>query len=283
MVYMLSAPAFATGTDAVDTATINLSNEVSLEVSLIYGDLERSDNIPFEIKQFNNGQLVEKVVRSEDGEYLMCTQYQNGNIEKEYTVKIADRVQKLPSKISSVPYSESRAAEYIIGYITFNPLVGQSTSERLRVYCTPLAITHDPYTVNALATDTFAMLSGIIAGILTSYYFPAAQLTDIIVSSIVSAFGGTVVGNVIGVAISETVSVESHHYEMRSYKLSAGTYSNTYHGVSRQVTTEYSKYYSQWFYTTPTPETWNAADNTFAIWCWYDLYGEYCPGVKSYS
>lgn len=98
----------------------------------------------------------------------------------------------------------------------------------------------------------------------------------------VGFFGGKLTGEAIGVAFTEEVAVVSQYFNFRAYKFSTGIYSNTYSGISRQVTTQKSKYYGDWFYEGITPSTWKDGDE-FAIMCWNNMYNEYYPGVKSYT
>lgn len=287
MIFTISMPALAiepeySEPEYSDTALVDLSNEISLEVSLIKENQKSSEVTNFEIKQFNNGQLVRKVTQSEDGRFLVEAEYENDVIVGERIIEIADRVEVLPSQSSSEIYSENKSSEYLIGYIFFNPLIGETKGECLRAYCDPYLVDDESYKINGKASDTLATIAGIIAGCIIGYQFPAKDLCEYIAAAIIGWFGGSLAADTIGVFFSETVSVESHYYDMRCYKLSAGTYSNTYGGISRQVQTKQSQYYSQWFHEGATPSTWKNGD-MLAIWCWYDMYAEYCPGVDYYA
>lgn len=152
--------------------------------------------------------------------------------------------------------------------------------QRIEV-CRTVSVTH-PYTIHGEAADSFADIVGMLFSIFVAYAFPAQTLAEIIASTVVSFFGGKITGKEIGKAFTEEVAVVSTHYNFRSYKMSAGIYSNTYSGISRRVITEQSNYTGQWFHEGTTPSTWKDGD-AFAIWCWYDLYGDYCSGVKSYT
>lgn len=267
--------------DLTERSSIYLSKEVQLDISLNRSTKQNDSPDSFEITQFNNGQLSRKVTLSDDGQFLLGTEYVAGVAVRNYIINIAERVQKLPS-MSSSAISKASSKEYVIGYITFNPLIDQTTSERLKVFCDPYDTDNEAYVVNGKASDTLADITGILLSIFISYAFPAATLSEIVASAIVGFFGGKLTGEAIGKNFTENVSVVSNYYRFRSYKLSAGIYSNTYSGVSRRVTTAKSKYYGQWFHEGTTPSTWKDGD-AFAIGCWYDMYGEFCPGVKSYT
>lgn len=285
MIFSLSVPAMATtiepSSDLTESSSIYLSKEAQLDISLNRSTEQNASSDSFEVTQFNNGQLSRKVTLSDDGQFLLGTEYAAGVAVRNYTINIAERVQKLPS-MSSSAISKASSNEYVIGYITFNPLIGQTTSERLKVFCDPYDTDNEAYVVNGKASDTFADIVAILLSIFVAYAFPAAKLSELVASAIVAFFGGELSGAAIGKNFTETVSVLSTYYRFRSYKLSAGIYSNTYPGASRRVTTKKSKYYGQWFHEGTTAITWKDGD-AFAIWCWYDMYGEVCPGVKSYT
>lgn len=264
-----------------DTATVYLSDEVSLNISITDQDHPDSPSTSFEISQFDNGRLVRKVMLSDDGKYLLGTEYSDGTVVRQYSINLTERIDFHPSATPATMTS-ARSAEYVIGYITFNPLVGETTSERLRVYCDPYYYDEESYTINGKAADAFSDIVGILLSFFVSYSWPAEKIADIVAQTIVSFFGGKVTGSAIGVAFTETVAVAAYYYNFRSYKLSAGIYSNTYSGISRRVLTRKGCYCGNWYHEGTTPSTWKDG-NVFATWCWNDMYGEYCPGVKSYS
>lgn len=280
-IFSLSVPALATNlesaNDLTESASIYLSKEVQLELSLNRSTKSNGSYDSFEVKQFNNGQLSRKITLSDDGKFLLGTEYKDGAVVRNYTINLAERVQALPSMSTA-----ASSNEYVVGYISFKPLTGQTTSERLRVYCDLYDTDSEPYVVKGRASDTLGDIASFILSILISYTFPATTLSELVATAIVSFFGGKVTGEAIGKTFTENVAVESNYYNFRSYKLSAGIYSNTYSGVSRRVITLKSKYYGQWFHEGTTPSTWKDGD-VFAIWCWYDMYGDFCPGVKSYT
>ncbi len=264
-----------------DTATVYLSDEVSINISIADQAQPDSASESFEILQFNHGELVRKVVLSDDGKFLLGTEYSDGTVVRQYSINLAERIDFHPSTPSATMTS-ARSAEYVIGHITFNPLVGETTSERLRVYCDPYYYDEESYTINGKPTDALSDIAGILLGIFIGYKWPAEKLAQIVAEAIVSTLGGKVIGSAIGIAFTETVAVAAHYYNFRSYKLSAGIYSNTYSGISRRVLTRKGGYEGQWFHEGITPSTWKDG-NLFAVWCWNDMYGEYCPGVSSYS
>ncbi|MDE6840643.1 MAG: hypothetical protein K2P49_07325 [Oscillospiraceae bacterium] len=285
MLFTLIVPSYAIASESdqfhTDTNTVYLSDEVSLNISIIDNDNSDSPSTSFEILQFNNGQLVRKVTLSDDGGFLLGTEYNDGAVVREYSISLVERIDSCPS-VPQATIVNARSAEYVIGYITFNPLIGETTSERLKVYCNPYFYDTESYVVNGKAADAVADVAGILFSIFISYAFPAAELSKIVAEAIISFFGGKIIGNAIGVNFTEKVAVESYYYSFRSYKLSAGIYSSSYSGISRRVTTLESTYSGQWFHEGTTPSTWKDG-NVFAVWCWNEMYGEYCPGVKNYS
>lgn len=264
-----------------DTATVYLSDEVSLNISITDQAQPDSPSKSFEISQFNHGELVRKVTLSDDGKFLLGTEYSDGAVVRQYSINLAERIH-IQTSSSTTAATNVRSAEYVIGSIVFNPLIGETTGERFRVYCDPYFTDPESYVINGKAADALSDIAGILLGIFISYKWPAEKLSQIVAEAIVSALGGKVTGSAIGIAFTETVAVESHYYNFRSYKLSAGIYSNTYSGISRRVLTTESNYTGQWFHEGITPSTWKDG-NLFAVWCWNDMYGEYCPGVSSYS
>lgn len=285
MVFSLSAPALAANSEAtndpVESTTVYLSNEVQLDIQVGRRAQINNTTASFEITQFNNGQLSRKVTLSDDGKFLLGTEYVDGIAVRNYSINLAERVQRCLSEFPNItPRASSK--EYTIGYITYKPIIGETANERLRVYCDPYDTDNEPYVVNGKASDSFADIVGILFSIFLAYYFPVETLSEIVASTIVGFFGGKVAGNTIGVNFTENVSVIASYYNFRAYKYSTGIYSSIYSGVSRRVVTQKSKYYGDWFHEGITPSTWKNGDE-FAIMCWNNMYNEYYPGVKSYT
>lgn len=283
MIFSISSPAFAIEIDNNSVERIDLSDGVRLEVSIIQE--VRENAIPkFEIKQFSDDRLVRRVTCSEDGKYLLGTAYDEEGNSREYRILIADRIQKVDSQQFELEnlLEVARSKESRIGYINYKSLPGTTKGERLEVFSDCYKSDEESYTINGKAADTAADIAGIIISILVAHYIPASTLSAQIATAIISFFGGAAVGDAIGVNFTEKVSVKADYYKMRSYKDYADRYSNTYEGIERVVKTKSSKYYSETFCEGITPKTWKDK-NTFAIWCWNDMYGEMCPGVKSYS
>ena len=283
----LIIPAVATEIESasgmMDSVSIDLSDKVQLNISFPQETQANSSITPFEIEQYNEGRLVVKVMRSNDGRFLLGTEYDDaGTIIRTYTIDLAEHIQRNSSTPSSAVPNSTVNGNYVIGLITFNPIVGQTTSERLRVHCNHYDHDYESYTVNGRATQSLADIAGILISLLISFFTSPVELADYVAVAIVSFFGGEIAGREIGVNFSETVAVVSDYYKFSSYKLSAGIYSMEYSGISRRVITEKSQYYGQWFHEGITPSTWKN-DNTFALWCWNDLYADIFPGVKSYS
>ena len=264
-----------------DTAMVTLSDEIDLKITIIQKPQTRNSiaDTSFIVEQYNYGELSRRVSLSADGQFLLGTVYENGVAVSEYEIKISERVSKNVTGSSSItPYATS--AEYLIGYIVYNPVEGATTSEQLEVYCDPYKTDTESYTVNGKASDTLSDIAGIITSILVPIGLGAAGIAGIIAEVIVGFFAGKIVTGAIGTAFSEEVAVTAHYYNFRCYKIYAGIYSPTYPGVSRQVVTKHSDYYSQWFYEGITPETWK--DNTLAVWCWNAIFAGMYPGVKDY-
>lgn len=75
MLFTLIVPSYAIASESdqfhTDTNTVYLSDEVSLNISIIDNDNSDSPSTSFEILQFNNGQLVRKVTLSDDGGFCL--------------------------------------------------------------------------------------------------------------------------------------------------------------------------------------------------------------------
>lgn len=157
------------------------------------------------------------------------------------------------------------------------------TGEDLRIRVYSALTTHDTesYTINGIKSDTLAVITGLIGSVL-SVFLPDMEFWKEIAVAIVSAFGGSIVGNAIGVIFSEQVAVDAYYYDLTGYDYTLDRYTRPQSGVARHVLTKNSTAYNKWFYKWFTPRNWK--DNTLAYWFWVDFNsGDHYPGVKSYS
>jgi len=139
----------------------------------------------------------------------------------------------------------------------------------------------ESYTINGKTTDTLAIITGVVASII-SIFVPQATIWKQIAVAIISSVGGSAAGGAIGVVFSEPVAVEAYYYSLTGYDYTSGRYTSSYSGIARRVVTKNSSAYDEWFYDGFTPRNWK--DNTLAYWFWSNLNGgDQYPGVKVYA
>lgn len=285
-------PAFATGsseTDIIfttsDSGYLKISSDVHNET---LGSRGSGNNKSFLIEQYEEGRVIQSVSGSYGGEYIVVTNYIAGKASDTELVLVADRVcytEIADDVIASVSRAESRAvtpttSTYLVGHIIYNQAVASDYEEKISVYATQTGPYYEAYTINGVATDTLAVIAGVLASVL-SVFIPTANIWYQIAVAIVSAFGGSVAGGAIGIAFSEDVAVVTHEYIMQGYHMRSNRYSAEYDGAARRVITVTSKYYGEWFLEGVTPANWKDGDD-LATWLWANMIGLIWPHVKMY-
>ncbi|MCH5261132.1 MAG: hypothetical protein J1F18_15400 [Lachnospiraceae bacterium] len=237
----------------------------------------------FEIKQYENDELIQTVIGSPGGDKLIVQNYEEGEIRNEEIILVADRV--IVHKTTSEPILNVSAytASYgsLLGTIVYNKVIGGTIEEQIKVYSKLTDQDTESYTINGKKTDTLAIIAGLIASVL-SVFVPAATIGRQIAIAIISGLGGSVVGGAIGIAFSEDVAVNSKYYTLTGYHAITNRYSSGYDGVARQVCTKNSDYYNKWFYDGFTPYNWKDGDD-LAILLWNSMIGDIWPYVKAYT
>lgn len=236
----------------------------------------------FEIKQYENDELIQTVIGSPGGDKLIVQNYEGGEIRNEEIILVADRVIVHKTTLEPALNVRANAAYYgsLLGTIVYNKAVGSTTEEQIKVYSKLTNEDTESYTINGKATDTLAVITGLIFSALSAFV-PAATVARKIAVAIISGLGGSIAGGAIGIAFSEDVAVNARHYTLTGYHAITGRYSSGYNGVARQVRTRSSNYYNQWFYDGYTPYTWRDGDN-LAISLWNSMIGLPWPYVKAY-
>lgn len=74
--------------DLTERSSIYLSKEVQLDISLNRSTKQNDSPDSFEITQFNNGQLSRKVTLSDDGQFLLGTEYVAGVAVRNYILTL---------------------------------------------------------------------------------------------------------------------------------------------------------------------------------------------------
>ena len=228
-----------------------------------------SSRIPFEVKQFENGELVQTVTGNLGGESLVSTFYEDGTPTNQKTIFLSDRVSKIINTDNNNLDIHPYAVESSIGHIIYKTSSVISTNEDVEVRSKCTNIDNDSYTIRGETSDTLADITSII-GSLIGLLIPQPQKWQQIAVAIVTSVGGSIAGGIIGVIFSEDVAVDSFYYDLRGYHSSTKRYTRTYDSVARQVTTKASSHYMDWYYDGYTPYNWK--DNQFAYWLWCDLF-----------
>lgn len=236
----------------------------------------------FQIKQYENDELIQTVIGSPGGDKLIVQNYEKGEICNEEIILVADRIIAQKNETKPVMNVSATAASYgsLLGTIVYNKVVGGTIEEQIKVYSKLTNQDTESYTVNGKASDTLAIITGAILSAL-SVFLPAASIARQIAIAIISGVGGSVAGGAIGKAFREEVAVYARHYRLTGYHVATGRYSAGYNGISRHVLTSNSNYYNQWFYEGYTPNTWKQGDN-LAITLWNSMIGLPWPYVKAY-
>lgn len=279
MVISLVSPVTAKELDSSNTSSFATSNTGYMEITYNIQEVskaEKSNSGSFEIKQFEKDILTQTVEGKFGGDELIVTNYQDGEITGSEIVQVSDII----TKDDVVEPKNIKSANTTLGYITYYKSMITEKEERIRVYSNNTDTDFESYTIRGKETDTLAIIVGAIASVI-SVFVPAANVPRQIAVAIISALGGSVAGEEIGIAFSEPVAVKSFYYELTGYNPANGRYSLSYDGIERQVLTKNSDYYNEWFYEDYTPHTWK--DEELATSFWNDIFLVSCPGVKSYS
>lgn len=263
-------------------ATDTTASKANIEITCA----SESDDYDYLVTQYEGTQIAQTVAVYLEADSLLVTNYKNGEVTSQETIRISDRVTKTTSYVEVapvVPTNDTRSIGSRIGSITYATSIYDTTSRFVSVYSKYNYTDTESHTINALATDTLAVVSGIILGIIGVFVaeaLSAGTATQIAIAVITSA-GGSAAGGAIGVALSEEVAVQASYYTLTGYEPSTGRYTRSYNGVARQVITQGSNSYREWFYENFTPRNWK--DRDFAYWLWCDLSNNSFPGVSSYG
>lgn len=121
----------------------------------------------FEIKQFENGSLIQNVSGESGGSQLVVTYYQDETAIRQETIKVSDRVVKKEA-VRIVPLARASVGTSV-GYITYNPSIYSGVIEKLRVYSLL------DYTDNEAYTVQMELYSGWQSGLSIGYRIPHSQ------------------------------------------------------------------------------------------------------------
>lgn len=260
---------------------IEIEYEPVLDVGVT--SMDASTQTPFKIKQIEYGELTQLVEGATNGEYLIVTNYKDGVVIGQERIILSERIIKLDSGMSSTTLlAEAAAVKQLVGYITYNPTIETNTTHRVSVYTQLTKQDDESYRVNAKATDTMAVVVGIIASMVSMYITKNIEMDRVreIATNIVATLGGSILGGAIGVIVSENISVKAYYYTTQGCDYETGRYTPGYDGRALHVLTRDSTYSGQWFYEGFPPTNWQ--DNNLAIMIWNALFIEVYPNVKSY-
>lgn len=279
----IGTPAMATENTPSNTQTIKTSatGKMEITVNTVSPNAKGSAQAAsFVITQYENNRVTQTVSGEAGGSQLVVTDSANGVVVNRYIIPLSERVVKVPAQ-TPVISEYSAPAGNVHGYITYNR--NAVTGEDLRIRISSVRTKNDTesYVINGKQSDTLAIITGIICSCM-SFLLPQYTVAEKIACAIISAFGGNIAGNVIGIAFTETVAVNAYYYDMVGYDATYDRCTKVYGGISRHVLTKSSSAYNDWILEGYTPQNWQ--DSTYAYWLWADLNsGDTYPGVKSYS
>lgn len=292
--FTFTTPAFAATVEIKSTETFATSDTGYIEITSWTESVQRgsaqiaaaSNEITynFEIKQYELNELTQKVTSDLNNGKLIVTNYTDGIPVSTEFIYIADRVKR--TKISADTEVASTTATTTsvgtaIGHISYKT-TSYGTNERLRVHSKFNRSDTESYTINGRATDTIAIIIGLLVGAFTTWLTKKEDISYQIAVGIITGLGGSVAGGAIGITFSEDVAVTASYYTLTGYDISTGRYTQGFEGISRYVVTQSSSYYRQYFYDGYTPNNWK--DSGFAYMLWSQLFaGDYYPGVSSYT
>lgn len=285
MLLTLTTPALAaeTGQDTITfnasiSDTIRLETKFSPRISTDDADIASPNIYDFEFREFENNNLIQTVEGCTGGDILTVTDYVDGIAVFTEVIQVSDRV-----KVIVHPSTFANSLGSVIGYITYNYSYVFDREQRVQVYSKLTNTDYESYTINGKATDTLAIIAGIIASALSVVITPAgSEIFMSLAISIVAGVGGSIAGGEIGKAFSEDVAVYAYHYTLTGYDATNERYSNGTDGVAMRVLTTESDYYDEWLYEGYTPDNWKEEDILASIF-WGEMYRVIFPGVKSYS
>lgn len=287
LLFTMIVPSYAT-TNNVSMTSFQLSSNSSLKIEYHYtvNNLSAKQNASapklesFTVSQYYNGDLIQTVLGTPGGDKIFVTNYEkNGIVTGVETILTADRVEFCdPVNVES---SNAKASQTTLGYITYKPTAETGQTNRIRVYSEQTGHDRRSYVINGKATDTVAIITNLIISVLAAIFIPPLAVAKEIAVAIIMGVGGSIVAETIGVAFSESVSVDAYDYTLTGYDYTTARYTLGYDGTANQVKTVNSNYYNKWFYDGFTPANWK--HNTLAYWFWCDLFAEAYPQVKSYS
>ena len=248
---------------------------------------DKENSYPFEIKQFEGNEIVQTVTGSCGGDRIIVTDYKDGEVVKTESIMVSDRVkQESLASDENVDFGKAdinaTSVGTKIGTITYNKSSITNIEEKIAVYSKLTNRDNEAYTINGKKSDTLAVITGLIASVVSVFVSGGLSIPKQIAVAIISSAGGSVAGGAIGVVFTEEVAVNASYYTMKGYHARSNKYSSAYTGIARQVLTKKSKSYNKWFYEGFTPQNWKSGDN-LAICLWNNLIKLTYPHVKSYT
>lgn len=281
-----------------------ISDRVRLEIHI---SAQSGAGQPFEIKQIENGEVVQIVSGTEGGECLTVTNYNNGIVTGVESIRIADRVKKTGGDAASDKGDDlgNTGPTGSIGIMGFGPGVndhkldgngsnplgtitynkqgntsstGDYVEEQVTVYSELTSEADETRTIFGGINDTESIIEGIIIGAFFDIVLQAS-LVDLAANVILSFVKDVAVGTITGKYDVE-LTVRAYRYTMTAYLAGSSDYS-VFYGEAQRVTVP-GPHYDQWFYEGYTPDNWKFGDD-MALDLWKTFFNAPFPGVKSYS
>lgn len=299
MVFTMSVSSLADGNSMTEVCTIELDDGISLEIVMYKssqlntsstGDDNESNVDSIVTKQYNDGELSQKVELQPGSGKLFITNYENGIISG-YEVKETNEIITYNGCQSSQvenPLYANLANETYEGRITYNSAynyeVWAQRQEIVNVYSELIRSDIESYTINANVGTTLSEMSAVVTEFLISKAIANPETAaGALISNVAIWFAQFIVGGVVTAFFSEEVGVYVDYYNM----IGVHTYSNrseSMPGNVKEVATEASGYHSDIFIEGFTPYNWNENDGfATAMWNFIVLSMNTYPGVASYS
>lgn len=280
----LSFPVFATQAIS-DETSITVSDTVRIDVKTFSSPAgstrsATSSNTNFEIRQYNDDELMQIVTGSFGGAHLIVTEYENNEIVSQETILVSSRVNHhstLFTWTESIGQPYSIAAASSLGYMICNYSEVLDEGVIFHVYSELTDTRTDDYVVNGYVGDTISVLAASLGAYLGSF-IPATSLIAL-VEIVAVGKGVEIVGGAIADLLTIEVEVIESYYDLYARNLSLGTYSDSFEGVARRVT-EAGDYYDEWYYEGFTPYNWESESLGYVFW--YQFYDYSFPGIERY-
>lgn len=148
----IAAPAMAANKEALDhnqNESVSFLTSSTGRMDITYNPLNNSKNT-FEIKQYENDELIQTVIGSPGGDKLIVQNYEEGEIRNEEIILVADRVTVHKTTSEPILNVKANAVSYgsLLGTIVYNKAIAGISEEQIKVYSKLRKQDMESYTIN---------------------------------------------------------------------------------------------------------------------------------------